>query len=78
MGPWDLGRWYRPLALLCVLGCGVLFVIGVQPNDHLNLWTVLGSIVFLACLWKFRDGKRFRGPPNPLSLKGDGGERRFD
>jgi amino acid transporter len=79
MGPWDLGRWYRPLALLCVLGCGVLFVIGVQPNDHLNLWTVLGSIVLLVCLWKFRDGKRFRGPPNPLSLKSERDEAtRFD
>src|SRR5262249_61918029 len=22
MGPWDLGRWYRPLAVLTVLGCG--------------------------------------------------------
>jgi hypothetical protein len=51
----------------------------VQPNDHLNLWTVLGSIVLLVCLWKFRDGKRFRGPPNPLSLKSERDEAtRFD
>jgi hypothetical protein len=34
MGPWHLGRWYRPLAFLCVLGCGLLIVVGVQPpND---------------------------------------------
>jgi amino acid transporter len=63
MGPWDLGRCYRPLALLCVLGCGVLFVLGVQPPNDRNLGTVLGASLLLACLWKFHDGKQFRGPP---------------
>ena len=24
MGPWQLGRFYRPLAVVCVLGCGLL------------------------------------------------------
>jgi amino acid transporter len=66
MGPWDLGRWYRPLALLCVLGCGVLFVLGVQPPNDLNRWTVLGAVVLLVGLWKFRDGRTFRGPPRVL------------
>jgi amino acid transporter len=66
MGPWDLGRWYRPLAMLCVFGCGLLLVIGVQPQDHQNLWTVLGAVVLLAVLWKLRDGKYFRGPPRTV------------
>ncbi len=66
MGPWDLGRWYRPLALLCVLGCGVLFVLGVQPPNERNLGTILGTMLVLACLWKFRDGKQFRGPPRTV------------
>jgi amino acid transporter len=66
MGPWDLGRWYRPLAVLCVLGCGVLFVLGVQPPNERNLWTVLGAVAVLACLWTFRDARRFRGPPRTI------------
>ena len=66
MGPWDLGRWYRPLAGLCVLGCVVLLVIGVQPPNDLNLWTVLGALVLLACLWWIRDRKSFRGPPTAI------------
>lgn len=66
MGPWDLGRWYRPLAALCVLGCVVLLVIGVQPPNRLNLWTILGALVLLACLWWVRDGKSFRGPPRAV------------
>jgi amino acid transporter len=33
-GPWRLGAWYRPLAIVCVGGCIVLIVISVQPpND---------------------------------------------
>src|SRR6185503_17830844 len=31
MGPWDLGAWYRPLAMVAVLGCVFLIVIGIQP-----------------------------------------------
>ena len=28
MGPWQLGRWFRPLAVVSVVGCGGLIVIG--------------------------------------------------
>jgi amino acid transporter len=69
MGPWDLGRWYRPLALLCVLGCALLFLVGVQPPHQLNLWTVLGTTLLLTCLWFIRDRKAFRGPPNLIQDK---------
>src|SRR5262249_8000105 len=31
MGPWRLGAFYRPLALLAVLGTVLLFLIGIQP-----------------------------------------------
>ena len=39
MGPWHLGRWYRPLAVVSVLGCGVLIVIGVQPPNDKAAWS---------------------------------------
>jgi amino acid transporter len=32
MGPWHLGRWYRPLALLCILGCGLLIVMSLTKH----------------------------------------------
>jgi amino acid transporter len=63
MGPWGLGRWYRPLALACVIGCGVLFSIGVQPPNEKALIVVLGMVAVLALTWFAVERKRFRGPP---------------
>jgi amino acid transporter len=63
MGPWDLGRWYRPLALACVAGCGLLFVIAVQPPNEKVLWTVLGAALLLAAVWWGHARPRFPGPP---------------
>jgi len=68
LGPWSLGAWYRPLAALSVLGCGVLFVIGVQPPNGVALWIVLGFVGVLLALWFAVERRRFRGPPN-LSVK---------
>jgi amino acid transporter len=66
MGPWDLGRWYRPLAVLCVLGCAGLFVIGVQPpNDKAQL-IMAAFVAALAALWFGVARRRFPGPPQPI------------
>ena len=63
MGPWHLGRWYRPLTWLCVLGCAVLIVIGVQPPNDIALWIVGGYVLLLAGLWWCQMAQRFPGPP---------------
>jgi amino acid transporter len=64
MGPWDLGVWYRPLALLSVLGCGLLFVVGVQPPNDRALVVVAGAVVALAAAWYAFERRRFPGPPS--------------
>ena len=63
MGPWQLGAWYRPLAVVAVLGCGLLFVIGVQPPNEKAWKVLLGFMVFLAVFWIAVERRRFRGPP---------------
>ena len=61
MGPWSLGRWYRPLAILAVVGCIGLFVIGIQPPNE-KVWKVLVTFVgVLTLVWVF-ERKRFAGP----------------
>ena len=64
MGPWHLGRWYRPLAVVAVVFCGLLVVVGVQPPNDKALWIVLGSVAVLAAVWFARERGRFAGPPS--------------
>ena len=63
MGPWTLGRWYRPLAVICVLGCLFFVVIGVQPPNEKALWITLGSMALTAVFWFGFEHYRFAGPP---------------
>jgi len=50
-GPWHLGRWYPPLAVVCVLGCAGLVLLGMQPPNQVVRWVVAGLIVGLFALW---------------------------
>ena len=69
MGPWDLGRWYRPLAAISVLGCVALIVIGVQPPNEKTAWIVGGALLVLALIWFGGARRRFQGPPAALLHK---------
>jgi amino acid transporter len=64
MGPWQLGRWFRPLAVVSVIGCAGLTVIGMQPPNEKAAWAVLISLLALAILWFAFYRKRFPGPPH--------------
>jgi amino acid transporter len=64
MGPWDMGRWYRPMAIASVLGCLALIVIGMQPPNEQSIWVVGGASVVLAIAWLALERRRFPGPPH--------------
>ena len=66
MGPWSLGRWYQPLAVICLLGCGFLLAIGIQPPNEKAGWIVLGSWGLTAAVWFGVMRQRFTGPPETL------------
>jgi hypothetical protein len=68
MGPWSLGRWYRLLAVVCLVGCAFLLVIGVQPPNDKALWIVLGSWGLTAAVWFGYMRHRFQGPPHSVLL----------
>jgi amino acid transporter len=63
VGPWHLGRWYRPLAVVSVLGCVGLIVIGMQPPNDKAAWVVGGLTLVLLALWYGVARDRFTGPP---------------
>ena len=63
MGPFDLKGWYRPIAVVCVLGCLVLIYIGVQPPNDQALTVLKGSVIVGLIVWFGLERKRFAGPP---------------
>jgi amino acid transporter len=66
MGPWNLGRWYRPLAAVSVIGCLGLIAIGMHPPNEKSVWIVGGVLVLLAVLWFAGVKSRFAGPSEAL------------
>lgn len=68
MGPWQIGRWYRPLAALSVLFCGFLILIGMQPPNEQAVYIVGGAIALLAIAWFAGVRTRFQGPPPTVLL----------
>jgi amino acid transporter len=66
MGPWDLGPWYRPLAILSVIGTGALVVIGVQPPNERSLVVLLVLLSAMVAGWFGSERRRFAGPPPEL------------
>jgi amino acid transporter len=63
MGPWDIGGWFRPLAVINVLGCMLLIVIGMQPPNDKAAWLTAGMAVALAAAWYGGMRQLFPGPP---------------
>jgi len=61
---WNLGRWYRPLAALSVVGCLALIAIGMQPPNQRALHVVGGMALVLVIAWYTFERRRFPGPPN--------------
>jgi amino acid transporter len=67
MGPWNLGGpAYRSLAALSILGCALMLLIGVQPPNEKNLWTVLLALATTAVVWFAYEREHFRGPPQTV------------
>jgi amino acid transporter len=63
MGPFDLGRWYRVLAVVAILGCLAIIGAAVQPPNDKALWIMLGALGLSAVVWFGFERRRFEGPP---------------
>lgn len=65
LAEWNIGGWYRPLAVVCVLGCLAVIVIGMQPPNQIAVWVVSLMIVGLVGVWfgYVRRQPHYQGPP---------------
>jgi amino acid transporter len=69
MGPWQLGVWFRPLAIVSVLGCVALLIIGVQPPNEKAVFVVGGMVAVLAVMWLAVARNTFPGPPRGIETQ---------
>lgn len=68
-GPWDLGRWYKPLALISVVGSLLLIWIGVQPPNDKAISILLAFAIVMLVYWVAVEHRRFQGPKLPTVEK---------
>jgi amino acid transporter len=66
LSEWHIGPWYRPLAVVAVLGCAFLIVIGMQPPYEIAIWIVGGVVLVLLALWFGYMRRHFPGPPQEV------------
>jgi len=73
-GPFQLGIWYKPVAVICILWCGLLIYIGIQPPNDKSLGVMLGFLVFATICWFGFENRRFAGPPTGETIARRQGE----
>lgn len=62
-GPFNLGVYSKPAAVLAVIGALVLAWTGFQPPNQRVLYLTIGLIVAQVILWYALERRRFAGPP---------------
>jgi amino acid transporter len=62
-GPFNLGGLSKLVAVLAIMGCGILIFVGVQPPNEKVGYLIVGLIVALVIVWFAAERRRFQGPP---------------
>jgi amino acid transporter len=62
-GPFNLGVWSKPVAVLAVIGGAILVFVGTKPPFEKVGYLVIGLAVVLAVVWFAVESRRFQGPP---------------
>jgi amino acid transporter len=69
MGPWDIGAFYRPIAIASLLGCALVMFVSFQPPNDKALIITLGAAALTAVVWFGLERRRFQGPPQGVMLQ---------
>jgi amino acid transporter len=62
-GPFSLGKWSKPFAVVTGIGAAVLLLLGLQPPNNGLVIYCIGFAALLAIGWFTIAQKRFPGPP---------------
>lgn len=67
-GPFNLGPFYKPLAIMTVIGVLILLYAGLQPPNDIIVNYAIGVGVLMIVLWFGVERRRFKGPPMGAAL----------
>jgi amino acid transporter len=62
-GPFNLGVWSRPVAVLAIIGGLILAWVGFQPPNEKVLYVGVALAVVMVVYWFAIERRRFEGPP---------------
>jgi amino acid transporter len=62
-GPFNLGVWSRPVAMLAVLGAIVLAITGFFPPNEKVFYLTVGMVIVMFGAWHALESRRFMGVP---------------
>ncbi len=62
-GPFNLGALSKPIAVLAIIGCILLIIVGVQPPNQKVGYLLFWGLIALGVIWWTVERKRFAGPP---------------
>jgi len=67
-GPFNLGVWSRPIAVLAVIGAIVLAITGFFPPNEKVFYLTVGMIIVMVIVWYALENKRFHGVPTGAKI----------
>jgi hypothetical protein len=62
-GPFHLGAFSKPVAVLAIVGALVLAWVGMQPPNEKVFYVGVGLVVVMLVFWFAAERRRFEGPP---------------
>jgi amino acid transporter len=62
-GPFNLGVFSKPIAVLAIIGALVLAWVGMQPPNEKVFYVGLGLVIVMTVFWFAIERRRFEGPP---------------
>ncbi len=62
-GPFELGALSKIVAVLAILGCGLLIFVGIQPPNQKVGYLSAGMLAAMGIIWLAFESRRFQGPP---------------
>ena len=68
-GPFNLGQWSKPIAIVAVIGVGLLTTTGFFPPNQPVFYLTIAMLIILPIVWFLGEKNRFQGVPQGEKIK---------